>query len=466
MPDILPDYVSQILDAAESEDVKKVLIAVQNEICMLKQCEIVEKFQTSQLLDTTTYLYTLKEQFSSAVKKINTRQVNKTKKDFALEIVKFCKEIRPSTCRKCQEEYIPCEVASQDVDYVQCVICEKTEHTCLSAKEINPNNGIVYMCLTCQKTIFKVGNVAKMLKIIPVPENDTEVTPEQTPEADTGSRNQLPDENNGSRSQTNNNERGEEHIKVKSGKVCELYKQQLCPHGLVGRNCEDDHPRHCRFHCQFGYCKWGEKCYFLHPVLCENSRTSKTCYNDDCKRTHLKGTRRKVENRQRPQYERSDSHTNNRERSHTNYNQQSDISVWNIDGRNEIRQKLTDEQNKNNKPVTTVNRTARYDVDISNTFLERLEGVKSEIYNQMNTSITLLFKQLQEENQKQLLSYQYQNQAYVKAFPALNQMQDQTMIQHTMAPSTNLPTSLSTNMPTYMPMMYPNVATHPTMVTT
>ena len=26
MPDILPDYISQILDAAESEDVKKVLI--------------------------------------------------------------------------------------------------------------------------------------------------------------------------------------------------------------------------------------------------------------------------------------------------------------------------------------------------------------------------------------------------------------------------------------------------------
>ena len=39
-------------------------------------------------------------------------------------------------------------------------------------------------------------------------------------------------------------------------------------------------------------CRFGDKCRYLHPKLCQNSVTMKMCLNEDCKLTHLKYTKR------------------------------------------------------------------------------------------------------------------------------------------------------------------------------
>ena len=39
-------------------------------------------------------------------------------------------------------------------------------------------------------------------------------------------------------------------------------------------------------------CRFGDECHYLHPKLCNNSVSMKTCYNESCKLVHLKFTKR------------------------------------------------------------------------------------------------------------------------------------------------------------------------------
>ena len=94
----------------------------------------------------------------------------------------------------------------------------------------------------------------------------------------------------------------EPNTKLKKDVICPLLIEGRCPHGITGKKCKYKHKRFCYKYCGFGDrknhpagCRFGEKCKFLHPKLCENSVELKVCYNKECKLCHLKFTRRNKE---------------------------------------------------------------------------------------------------------------------------------------------------------------------------
>ena len=94
--------------------------------------------------------------------------------------------------------------------------------------------------------------------------------------------------------------------KSKFKNVCERYLLRDCPHGsrgdklVDGKTCKKEHPQMCLRFSQYGTtrnvgCNKGNNCSYLHPPLCKESEIARVCTNRDCKRTHLKFTRRKEE---------------------------------------------------------------------------------------------------------------------------------------------------------------------------
>ena len=370
------DYLAELIATADSDDVKKVLEMLTKETDMIKLSDtLVDKFQAKQMEATTAYL-NKNDRLPSAVKKLNVKLKNKTKKDFAIEIIKFYREIRPFQCRKCKDEYIPGESATEE-NHIQCIICEQTGHTCFKKEHIDEGNGIVYICLSCQKTMSKVEKVPKLMAAI-----KPTVTEEE-------------EEQNG------DHEIEEVHRPVeKTDKVCELYKEGKCPHGLVGRNCKDKHPKHCNQHCKYGECRWGSKCWFLHPKICENSKKTRICYNEDCKKTHLKGTRRSDFNF-RPEEER-DRRYHQQQRYRRN-----SVNVW-----SESRNEQYTPQNKqaNEKPEPT-------DASTQSFLAKYMEGMKTELFSEMKTSISSIFTKMREENQQMM---QYATRPIITTMPVQN----------------------------------------------
>ena len=79
--------------------------------------------------------------------------------------------------------------------------------------------------------------------------------------------------------------------------VCNHYKQHRCKFGLTGRDCPYVHPKLCIRYKTNGLdpvkgCKKGNKCTYFHPPICYGSDRRRECLNLECKRLHLKGTRR------------------------------------------------------------------------------------------------------------------------------------------------------------------------------
>lgn len=79
--------------------------------------------------------------------------------------------------------------------------------------------------------------------------------------------------------------------------VCYYYKQNKCKYGLRGWNCPYAHPKLCNKFKVNGYdpvrgCKKGKDCKYLHPSICIGSERRRECFNVECKKLHLKGTRR------------------------------------------------------------------------------------------------------------------------------------------------------------------------------
>ena len=426
-------YISQIGETTDSEDVKKVLAIATKEGSMIKLCDQLEKCTLAHLAATTNILLSFKDQFPSAWKKLNSKLLNKTKKDYSLEIVKFFREIMPSTCRKCDAEYVPLDEAASCTEYIQCVLCEKTEHSCYNKSHIDENSGIVYICECCQKLLGKVSNVPKVMKIAPEPhEEKVEIDDKNAPEE---------------KERGVDAKEGRDVLEVpEKTKVCILYQEGKCPHGLVGRNCPDKHPPHCRYHCGAGNCRRGKECYFLHPKLCANSVQTRTCYNDDCTKTHLKGTRR-VNKIPQQEYQTRETHI----QEDTNY-RKSSVNVW----------QNSESRKERGQPTKKVYQTSNTEnplpsEDFTKSFLVKcLEGVKSDLSKELTMSVTDLFKKFREETQMNMmpkLTYQVPSQVYGNQAPMKNQIQD-----------IKQPNQSQTSHAA-IPMIYPNIAQVPMMTT-
>lgn len=83
----------------------------------------------------------------------------------------------------------------------------------------------------------------------------------------------------------------------RKNKICYFYKNNQCKFGRKGQDCPFAHPNLCNRYKFNGRdpvkgCKHGNKCKYLHPLICNGSERKRECLNLECKRLHLKGTRR------------------------------------------------------------------------------------------------------------------------------------------------------------------------------
>ena len=80
-------------------------------------------------------------------------------------------------------------------------------------------------------------------------------------------------------------------------KICFFYKQNRCNFGRSGQGCKYPHPRVCARYKSHGLdpskgCETGGTCRSYHPPICRGSDKKRECFNLQCPRLHLKGTRR------------------------------------------------------------------------------------------------------------------------------------------------------------------------------
>ena len=93
------------------------------------------------------------------------------------------------------------------------------------------------------------------------------------------------------------------HQKEEKIGVCKFYLQRRCRHGrdgtklVNGKACRKSHPQLCKKFCNYGTmmrvgCQ-ATDCNYFHPPLYRNSELRNECLKENCKKHHLKDTRRK-----------------------------------------------------------------------------------------------------------------------------------------------------------------------------
>lgn len=88
-------------------------------------------------------------------------------------------------------------------------------------------------------------------------------------------------------------------------RVCRYYRRGHCKYGVSGKGCSYGHPKPCQKYVSHGPrdergCTLGRNCPIYHPVLCRNSVQKRECFKEECKLTHIKGTKRQQARVQSP----------------------------------------------------------------------------------------------------------------------------------------------------------------------
>lgn len=83
----------------------------------------------------------------------------------------------------------------------------------------------------------------------------------------------------------------------KSPATCHFFKKGNCKHGLKGKDCNFTHPKVCMKYTQHGSrqprgCNLGKACNDYHPKMCISSLRKGECFSQDCRFSHVKGTKR------------------------------------------------------------------------------------------------------------------------------------------------------------------------------
>ena len=283
---------------------------------LLRQADIVSKTVISAYKPDASHLANRKllggRKFSAdaleacaVFLKIKTRnnrdKIYSNKETLADRIILKIESFFEAECNECLEKYTNHLDAEDDPPFT-CFLCLQGSHNCAEIKKIeaalknsslsaDPSKGLTWLCKVC----FDRNNL-----LTPTSGKRKEsVSFEDTSEHITDSN----DKEDG-KSDTEELE-GEEGAKVdyKDRKICKLYMQMKCPHGLTGKReidgarCRHNHPPRCHRYCKFGSkhrlgCSKGKSCRYYHPVICKFSLRDRKCFNPDCSYTHLKGTAR------------------------------------------------------------------------------------------------------------------------------------------------------------------------------
>ncbi|KAL5263425.1 hypothetical protein ACHWQZ_G008708 [Mnemiopsis leidyi] len=213
-------------------------------------------------------------------------------------------------CNECSETY---RNELTDKPLFRCQLCLQGSHNCTEmarkaeALQDLQNKGLLppgtsWLCYEC----LKKNNLALLPPTKPTKDRNTDSLSVLAPIKEEDNQEDIDVEDGGEDRESPIRGRNEEQ-NTKHNKICPLYVQRKCPHGLTGkrliknRPCPNQHPKKCRFYSNFGNdkqrgCKNGKECNFFHPKLCKDSVTRRCCLNKNCTYHHLKGTARKVVN--------------------------------------------------------------------------------------------------------------------------------------------------------------------------
>ena len=284
--------------------------------------------------------------------KLNTRdkdnnKIYSNKPTLADRIILKIKSLFESHCDGCDLKYIN-KLDQEEAPFFTCFLCLQGSHNCSTLKQlydtsnqcVGQKDGIVWLCKRC-RTKHDLLAPNKKRKGQGTVASDDSTTCTQTSRSSSPTPSIIEDstsiptiiedststpiiiEDDDQNLVTNNNDdsveiEGEASntskkkdattlttvYEVLPKRVCKLYTQLKCPHGLTGKRhidgkpCPDSHPPRC-----FRYCKFGSKhkkgckkksseCKYYHPVLCKFSVSRRICTNLDCTFTHLLGTKR------------------------------------------------------------------------------------------------------------------------------------------------------------------------------
>ena len=213
---------------------------------------------------------------------------NRNKEEYSKDIAKFLDFVKPTHCLSCSENFIP--AAEQcEPNHPKCYLCQRPSHSkCYAETVIKPELGLILVCSECISI-----KAAKDLAI----EINTKKPEDIATEPDSRPATEQPQGTPTEHPQATPNQTEED---------CPLYLKRQCPYGVTGKKelngniCPYKHRRRCKYYMAHGPtgCRFGSKCRFLHPPLCQNSLLLKTCLNNsNCQQWHIEGTKREVTQR-------------------------------------------------------------------------------------------------------------------------------------------------------------------------
>ena len=283
-------------------------------------------FMRDAMVSTVNFIKTMDKDYPNMVKRI-TKRNSRTKRGFAGDISIFVHGITPLTCQACEAEYIHTAAENTDGNIVKCFLCNRLSHKDCYKTEEEIKPGLYFICSVCVAKNESVNLDSSL--------NQTQITsaqPRKTEEE--GSKKNDDEDDQGENSDNHSTSTSESsfhnkpqhkvnHKEKDVDKICPMYLENTCPHGISGKGCTFNHPARCNRYSKFGEdnrrgCTRGRKCWYFHPRLCQNSVTMKMCLTKTCKETHLVGTRRSAPRDEHYKGPFQDSNTTDYEQSYNN----------------------------------------------------------------------------------------------------------------------------------------------------
>ena len=366
------EVLGHMLARTEDPNIKKVLSAFDVE---KSRSQNASTFTSSRFLlrkdidPTITFLaeYTSDHYPHAAPYVEDTINSGKQKSEKVNDMIDVLFAISPSQCRACKKTYISTSPENSDAT-LKCLICGRRSHAdCYKDYTVDNSVGIVFLCDPCLTT-SETASALEHLK-------EAEKKPDSEDKGDE-KKDVAP---------------SKEDPPSKEDEICPLYKENSCPHGLTGKRnidgkpCSFRHPPNCFYHIgKYGNhgCRYtAKKCPFFHPALCENSVKMQVCLNKECKKYHLKGTRRFMndptpkETKDPNKDQRKKNQNSAYQQQSSNRRQRSNTSVW------EENNEDTEKPKKNANPENQSQET-----NINALFLGCIQQLNSNI-NQMKAEM-------------------------------------------------------------------------------
>lgn len=306
--------IAELITKTQSEPVKQCLKLYNPEYNTKRQERAFETALKDVLVETLDFLgFPGKEEYD--------------KKTVAQEMVCAIQNYLPDTCRMCKETY---RIQLGDTPLLKCCKCGQGIHNVCFRKHlglpdeqgndeityesvmktIDPTKlqGLHYFCGGCEKLFIPSPEDGKLKHLaadktpagsksdadaIVEDKDDKAEEPTDPPTEDTNKTVHIC---TCTKTACAQQEAPSNNVKADDVPVCRFYRQNKCRYQNP-KECNFRHPRPCKKLIQHGTnaqrgCTRGKDCSEYHPIMCRDSLTKGVCFNELCRKSHIKGTKR------------------------------------------------------------------------------------------------------------------------------------------------------------------------------